>query len=366
MNNRKPAIAGYDAVLQKKPLGGQSVTDVCENQPLDERVDAGVCTIEGKRPSQEDTFVIDVSESTAQFAGFNKQQQDKIMQRVFALLQDKCGLMGNRPEFVQEVGSVVDVEAGSCACVATGLRQNGQVVVSTSYVGDSAAFLIVMDNEGNLKPNHAIACNTSLHETENDNECAAIKNGRGRKTGIIDHRGRLGGGITITRAIGDNAFVDCGLLHEPETTRQLLKLDPDDKAFMVVGCDGMMDHHNGKEMAKKMAIELGVLIPRKLKEDRKKNVVSTSAEIANFIVNHAFIKGSADNITVLVIPLLQDKPVTAAVFDGHNGAHVAVGLKQYFSACFSEVVTAYVNEIKNAAGAATSTTFTGRGRRHST
>ena len=92
--------------------------------------------------------------------------------------------------------------------------------------------------------------------------------------------GRVGGGLAITRAIGDHAFKNFGVTCVPYTVRHVLR--PFGK-FLVIATDGIWDTVTDDE-----AIAL-------CKEDL------TTKQIAQSIVKLALEKGSGDNISIIVL-----------------------------------------------------------------
>ncbi len=271
----------------------------------------GICEVNGNNPtrSQEDTVAVDASDETATFMDMPQDQKTRIATATFANLQHKLTKKG----FIE----------GSCVCVASGHVKNGQATVFTSYVGDSVGFLIVLKEDGTLRS--VTPCNTELHTGYNQDECHAIQHGIGREPGVIspDAYGtpRLAGALAITRTLGDIEFDDQGLSHVPQTTTVTAEVAPDDRVYMVLTCDGAMEHWEGKSSVKQFANELGNLFQQ---------YHQLSPEIlAEKIVDNALEKGSMDNITAMVVPLGK-YAVTAGVFDGHAGPEAANYLRDHY------------------------------------
>ncbi|HTM64415.1 MAG TPA: hypothetical protein VL360_07950 [Gammaproteobacteria bacterium] len=277
----------------------------------------GICEVNGNDPyrKQEDAFAYNTGKTSKEFSNFPVSTQQAVMNELFDDLQNKAGNNDQK---------------GSCACVATGIIQDDQAKIFTSYAGDSVAFLIVVDDKGNLKS--AQACNPELHDGKNEKEIERI----GKNNFSYDARlgaPRLGGLIAVTRSFGDKSLVKLGFSHQPQTTNVAANLASGDRAFMVVGCDSTMEHLKGDNSAKQYANELGNLFAGKIKND----INISSSQLSEAVVENALLKGSNDNITAMVVPL-STTAVTAAVFDGHGGNTVSHALSAEFNNAFENAV----------------------------
>ncbi len=287
----------------------------------------GICEVNGNHPmrTQEDAIVVDIPHITSDaFMALSIQDRALIAKTTFANLQEKL-------THVAEADN-----CGSCACISTGQvldAKDGKITarVSTSYVGDSVGFIVVLYAKGKLKS--VTPCNPALHDGDNDAECIAIAQGLGRKKGIIIEdrlsAGPYDGLLAVTRAFGDNVYAEHGLLHTPQTTEVTVDLAADDRVFMVVTCDGAMEHFKGDNSVAKYAEELGALF-------ENHHQLSHEA-LAEKIVDNALEKESMDNITAMVAPLILGKPaITVGVFDGHGGAYVSKHVSANFARVFQD------------------------------
>lgn len=289
-----------------------------------------VCEVNGNNParSQEDAVAVNIPSATSDaFMALSRQDKTKVTEATFTALQDN-------------LDPYAASNCGSCACVATGQVKDNKATVYTSYVGDSVAFLVVLSADGKLKS--VTPCNPALHDGNNAVERVTITRGIERNKGVIAHN-RLcarpeDGMLAVTRALGDNAFFDYGLLHTPQTTEITVDVTPGDQVYMIVACDGAMEHCKGVSCVATYAKELGLLF---------ENHHNLSPEgLAQEIVDYALKKGSMDNITALVAPLKADKSaVTAGVFDGHGGSYVSQHVSTNFNGIFQHNVD-HVNDIK--------------------
>ncbi len=283
----------------------------------------GICEVNGNNPArnQEDAVAVDIPSTTSDaFMSLELQDKKRVMETTFAALQDN-------------LDSSAATSCGSCACVATGQVKDNKATVFTSYVGDSVAFLVVLSADGKLKS--STPCNPALHDGNNVVERVTITKGIGREKGVIEANrlcaGLNDGMLAVTRAFGDHAFFNYGLLHTPETTDITVDINPDDKVYMVATCDGAMEHCKGIDSAAAYAEELGLLFER--------HHTLSPERLAEKIVNYALKKGSMDNITATVVPLEAGKPaVTVGVFDGHGGSYVSQNVSAHFSKVFQYVV----------------------------
>ena len=91
---------------------------------------------------------------------------------------------------------------------------------------------------------------------------------------------RVAGGLAITRALGDHAYKSFGVTATPYIVRHVLR--PFDK-FLIIASDGIWD-----TVTDEQAVAL-------CNEDL------TTREMAQSIVRLALDKGSADNISCMVI-----------------------------------------------------------------
>jgi len=92
--------------------------------------------------------------------------------------------------------------------------------------------------------------------------------------------GRVAGGLAITRALGDMAYKNFGVIASPYVVKHVLR--PFDK-FLVIASDGVWDTVSDQQAIGCCSDEL------------------TTKQIAQNIVKLALQKGSGDNISCMVI-----------------------------------------------------------------
>lgn len=175
--------------------------------------------------------------------------------------------------------------------------------VYTASVGDSTAFLTVLDEQSDVI--QYLRLNRILHNpTQEDEEKRLNQN-------YIRH-GRLAGRLALSRALGDNDFEPYGLLHEPEQIYVDDVIIPKNgSAIIINACDGLT--------------EGDCLDNEDIKKIIKANYNKRSDYIAVELATAAYENGSTDNISVLVSPIHpEDKHAKfLAVFDGHGGDEVS-------------------------------------------
>jgi len=157
---------------------------------------------------------------------------------------------------------------GSTACVVVVRKEINHNVLYVANAGDTRAV---------LSKNGAAERLSVDHKASDPTEIERIK-GLGGK--IID--GRVAGGLAITRALGDHAYKSFGVTASPYVVRHVLR--PFDK-YLVIASDGIWDTVNDTQ-----AIALCT-------EDKN------TKEIAQSIIRLALEKGSADNISCMVLKL---------------------------------------------------------------
>lgn len=157
---------------------------------------------------------------------------------------------------------------GTTACVAVVRKETGHNVLYVANCGDTRAV---------LSKNGAAERLSVDHKASDHAEIERIKSEGGK---IIDNR--VAGGLAITRALGDHAFKNFGVTCKPYVVRHVLR--PFDK-YLVIASDGVWDTVNDTQ-----AISLCT-------DDKN------CKEIAQSIIKLAIEKGSADNISCMVIKL---------------------------------------------------------------
>lgn len=262
----------------------------------------------GRRKTQEDAYLHDKSRLSRKLAHLTEDERKAYMALLLLFMQ------------VSAAGNAAAKDNGTCVCLATGWYRRKQVHVSTTYTGDSVAVLISVDKFGKLK--YAIACNPDVHNIDNESEITAIKSGKERIAYAHAEQGkRLAWQVLATRSVGDTEYEQYGVSHAPVTTLVEQEFLSTDQCYMVVTCDGAMEHlARQQKTPHDFAMELGGLFVNALASGKK-----TTKFLADMVTESAFNAGSEDNITAMVMQIdKQSEPITAAVFDGHGSADIAI------------------------------------------
>jgi len=116
---------------------------------------------------------------------------------------------------------------GSTACVAIVRKENNHSVLYVANAGDTRAVLCKNGQAERLSIDHKASDPTEIDR---------VRNAGGK---IIDNR--VGGGLAITRAMGDHAYKSFGVTSQPYVVKHVLR--PFDK-YLVIASDGVWDTVN--------------------------------------------------------------------------------------------------------------------------
>jgi serine/threonine protein phosphatase PrpC len=213
-------------------------------------------------------------------------------------------------------------EGGTTLCaVNTWCDDDGMANVDVTNVGDSAAYLLVIDAENKC---HVTPLN-KLHSTNPE----INREEHGYVADDISYDPLCGhrfGALNVTRTIGD-----CGvavkeryvLSHIPDINRMQFKPHVGDINLVVVVSDGVWDtvDLNGSDISR--------LINHRM----------TTDEIALKLVSHAYFLGSPDHSSAAVVPLGE----SALVGDGHGygGGVVARSVATNFHPVLQNTINTY-------------------------
>lgn len=133
------------------------------------------------------------------------------------------------------------------------------------------------------------------------------------------------GKIAVSRAFGDTAYLDAGLIQEPELYINAGLVDQEDELFFVQACDGLTEVDLNEQAIGKYILEH--------RED-------TLGKIAQNLGETAIMKGSKDNVSVQVFKYsrLLAGIYVLCVFDGHGGQLVVQYLKDNFAGTFKLIL----------------------------
>lgn len=224
-------------------------------------------------------------------------------------------------------------DEGSTATVVAAAVKDNKLSAVAGYVGDSPAYVVIIRKNGNVD---AIALNPEFHDANNAKEVHAIT-GKDEKSELsrkAHHRvagklinGRLGSalGINLTRSIGDDAYNTFGISHVAQFGMALnVALAKGDRAFIVAGCDGIMEHCKGAGAAEVYKNQLIEVFQEVLKTTKQPTTKQLSEAIVEFALSTNAAKNkvpSTDNISAVVVEATG--PVLVGVYDGHGGKRVA-------------------------------------------
>jgi len=180
-------------------------------------------------------------------------------------------------------------EFGSGSTAVTALIQDDMLYVA--HVGDSRAVLSVNGKAEQI---------TDDHRALRDDEAARIE-----AAGGFVLMGRVDGILAVSRGIGDEKYKKY-VISEPEvSTRRLSAGD----RFLIIASDGLWDWVPNQD---------AVDVLEKCVDEREKSGLSFDLEAAiRALVNEALVRGSVDDITVLVI----DLRVFHALLDSRRKQH---------------------------------------------
>ncbi|KAG8376128.1 hypothetical protein BUALT_Bualt09G0031100 [Buddleja alternifolia] len=198
-----------------------------------------------------------------------------------------------RDDYVKAVEE--NLASGTTAVIA--LLVDNQILVAN--VGDSKALLCSKNTQSSQDGGSQHLSPIQLtrdHNALRDDERARIEAGGGY---IIDWDVPLVmGHFPMTRAIGDVPLKRYGIIAEPEVTGWQ-PLSAND-SYLVVASDGIFESLSPEDVCNLLDGE----------GDNKssiKHFPSQPASAADFIVQTAYVKGSSDNLSVVVVPLFSKR-----------------------------------------------------------
>ncbi|HLD76865.1 MAG TPA: PP2C family protein-serine/threonine phosphatase, partial [Rickettsiales bacterium] len=232
-------------------------------------------------------------------------------------------------------------------CSVIAKKIGSDIQITTANLGDSRAVLVVSSKK--MARNVAI-CLTEDHKPDLLRVRTYVESKGGRVL-----LGRVNGGLAVGAAIGDRLVVgeeqeDC-LLRIPDIWQYNLSQYLKDLGFescddvtvdLITSCDGLFEEgitvdyerfldkdntiHNGYVAGQ------GVSIAEIISDWRENKAIQrVSPNLADYLTNKAISYGSGDNISAIVVPLIEngtmklgDIPVMATVCDGHGITPIGV------------------------------------------
>lgn len=290
-------------------------------------IKVGVTELQGQRPTQEDCTLVQP------LADFDRLTE---MQRKMVLL-----------ETIEKVQSQKEIKEMETSCGSTLLSTVicGNEIYTTN-LGDSLSYLcIVHGDQVTLE-----RLNKKLHNAPDEIERLVnedfIKTNAQIETIEIDKR--LGGalGLSPSRAIGDPQFENVGLSHFPDITTRTIQpseLPPGARAFIINGCDGLLEGRKDDAFIKSILQEkvksaasvtdLSLALAKEAHKTSKDNISTMVVEITPFIkkIDETRKKEKMEERT-------PPPAICLAVFDGHGGDTVSNLLGKQYGAVLQESI----------------------------
>uniref|UniRef100_A0A8C0TFV9 Integrin-linked kinase-associated serine/threonine phosphatase 2C n=2 Tax=Canis lupus familiaris TaxID=9615 RepID=A0A8C0TFV9_CANLF len=173
--------------------------------------------------------------------------------------------------------------------------------------GSTATCVLAVDNIlyiANLGDSRAILCrfneesqkHAALSLSKEHNPTQYEERMRIQKAGGNVRDGRVLGVLEVSRSIGDGQYKRCGVTSVPDIRR--CQLTPNDR-FILLACDGLFKVFTPEEAVNFI---LSCLEDEKIQSREGKPTVDARYEAAcNRLANKAVQRGSADNVTVMVV-----------------------------------------------------------------
>ncbi|EHB08735.1 Integrin-linked kinase-associated serine/threonine phosphatase 2C [Heterocephalus glaber] len=173
--------------------------------------------------------------------------------------------------------------------------------------GSTATCVLAVDNTlyiANLGDSRAILCryneesqkHAALSLSKEHNPTQYEERMRIQKAGGNVRDGRVLGVLEVSRSIGDGQYKRCGVTSVPDIRR--CQLTPNDR-FILLACDGLFKVFTPEEAVNFI---LSCLEDEKIQTREGKPAVDARYEAAcNRLANKAVQRGSADNVTVMVV-----------------------------------------------------------------
>ncbi|CAL9766648.1 unnamed protein product [Musa acuminata subsp. burmannicoides] len=155
-------------------------------------------------------------------------------------------------------------------------------------------------------PNYFVKELTVDHHADREDERSRIEAAGGY---VVEWAGvvRVNGELAVSRAIGDMAFKNYGVVSTPEMTdwQQITRND----SYLIAASDGVFEKLTMQEVCDLLWYE-------KLKANVKAEYIhSVTYTLADLLVNTAFERGTMDNMAIVVIPLKSSGTFVENVFD---------------------------------------------------
>lgn len=220
-----------------------------------------------------------------------RQAVDYITAKLHDVLISELGTDSDPERALTSTFHKVDAQLRLVGCFHTGAtattaliwRERGRLLATIANVGDSRAIAVTRKEPGfvSLTPDH---------KAVDPAEVARIQQGGGSV-----HRGRVGGQLLVSRALGDIGLKSSGVIATPHTQTR----DVTDELALIIASDGLWD-----VVPEQTAAQVVVACAERALEDRRSyggGANRVAQQAAEKLVELAKAKGSGDNITALVV-----------------------------------------------------------------
>ena len=310
----------------------------------DGRVACGVASMRGFRAKMEDSASIlrplsESSRDSYRFCGvFDGHAQsrevamtleDLLPRRIGSLKQGswmtKSGLEQACLSTDKEILLSENSDAGSTAifCVIEKAKEGKHVAMTLGSVGDSQAVIVHGAHAGPpTVPFSSEVHRPHLMEVEAD---------RIRKAGGFVAHGRVDGELAVSRAFGDSKYKkdisrklsEQKVVATPSVVENLILHIGD---TMILGCDGLFDFMTALQIDTFVrGILLSVLVNQRKGTECTNglwNVSEGLAEVAGKLIDESLLRGSRDNMTVMVIQVVPTNSSTTDWLDKFSKKYI--------------------------------------------
>uniref|UniRef100_A0A8D1ER60 Integrin-linked kinase-associated serine/threonine phosphatase 2C n=1 Tax=Sus scrofa TaxID=9823 RepID=A0A8D1ER60_PIG len=212
------------------------------------------------------------------------------------------------------IGDVISVEKTVKRCLLDTFKHTDEEFLKQASSqkpawkdGSTATCVLAVDNTlyiANLGDSRAILCryneesqkHAALSLSKEHNPTQYEERMRIQKAGGNVRDGRVLGVLEVSRSIGDGQYKRCGVTSVPDIRR--CQLTPNDR-FILLACDGLFKVFTPEEA---VHFILSCLEDEKIQSREGKPAVDARYEAAcNRLATKAVQRGSADNVTVMVV-----------------------------------------------------------------
>lgn len=268
----------------------------------------GITELQGRRDAQEDRV---------SFGTLEDFEKLSVIEREFVLM--------NTIEIIEDIiqKENLGIHEGSTLCSTVILSNQ----IYTSHVGDSGAFICVLDNKG--KTIHFEQLN-QIHHPHREDELERIKQAGGIVTTHVLGIPRLMGQLALSRALGDRYFESVGLIHDAEICLPcpyIVDIPEGGRGFIITACDGLTEDN-------KLSFE-------KICSIIEINQNELPDNIAYQLAMAAYKNGVGDNISVMITPIKPSaqRAKFMTVFDGHGGDQISNLASQLYETILQMQIT---------------------------